>query len=155
MALAASITLQLGSSVLFMIGVQTRAMAMMMLLFLLPITFMVHDLWTITEDVYLQGFTVSKNGIRSDRIESTEGAATAATAATAGVAGAAGAAGDGADGAGGKGKEKEAGGHAQATFSVSRRVPTFATLFDNEFVHFFKNIGMIGGLVLFLEAGVV
>ena len=149
MALAASITLQLGSSVLFMIGVQTRAMAMMMLLFLLPITFMVHDLWTITEDVYLQGFTVSKNGIRSDRIESTEGAVTAATAATAGAAG------DGADGAGGKGKEKEAGGHAQATFSVSRRVPTFATLFDNEFVHFFKNIGMIGGLVLFLEAGVV
>ena len=139
MALAASITLQLGSSVLFMIGVQTRAMAMLMLLFLLPITFMVHDLWTITEDVYLQGFTVSKKGIRSDRIESTAGAVTA---------GAASAAGDG-------GEENEAGGQAQATFSVSRRVPTFATLFDNEFVHFFKNIGMIGGLVLFLEAGVV
>lgn len=34
-----------------------------------------------------------------------------------------------------------------------RGVPTFPTEFDNDFVHFFKNVGMIGGLAVFLEAG--
>ena len=29
-------------------------------------------------------------------------------------------------------------------------VPTFLAPFDSEFVHFFKNIGMAGGLVVFL-----
>jgi hypothetical protein len=35
---------------------------------------------------------------------------------------------------------------------VSKALPNFPTEFDNEFVHFFKNVGMIGGLVLYLEA---
>jgi hypothetical protein len=34
-----------------------------------------------------------------------------------------------------------------------RNVANFPTEFDNEFVHFFKNVGMIGGLVLYLEMG--
>ena len=25
--------------------------------------------------------------------------------------------------------------------------------FDGEFVHFFKNVGMIGGLIIYLESG--
>eukprot|EP00040_Diaphanoeca_grandis_P020151 m.107134 g.107134 ORF g.107134 m.107134 type:complete len:473 (+) comp27771_c0_seq4:279-1697(+) len=33
----------------------------------------------------------------------------------------------------------------------SRQVPTFLTEFDNEFVHFFKNVGMAGGLVVYIE----
>ena len=33
-------------------------------------------------------------------------------------------------------------------------VSIFPTEFDNEFVHFFKNVGMIGGLVLYLEIGI-
>jgi hypothetical protein len=34
---------------------------------------------------------------------------------------------------------------------ADRTVAIFPTEFDNEFVHFFKNVGMIGGLVLYLE----
>ena len=29
-------------------------------------------------------------------------------------------------------------------------MPIFPTEFDNEFVHFFKNVGMIGGMMLFV-----
>ena len=32
-------------------------------------------------------------------------------------------------------------------------VPTFPTKYDNEFVHFFKNICTMGGFVLFIEGG--
>ena len=35
---------------------------------------------------------------------------------------------------------------------MDRAVPTFPFVFDNEFVHFFKNVGMMGGLMLFLNA---
>ena len=31
-------------------------------------------------------------------------------------------------------------------------IPTFATEYDNEFVHFFKNMCTIGGFVLFIES---
>jgi hypothetical protein len=34
---------------------------------------------------------------------------------------------------------------------ADRSIAIFPTEFDNEFVHFFKNVGMIGGLVLYLE----
>jgi hypothetical protein len=30
-------------------------------------------------------------------------------------------------------------------------VATFLTEFDNEFVHFFKNVQIMGGLVMYLE----
>lgn len=34
---------------------------------------------------------------------------------------------------------------------ADRIIPNFPSEFDNEFVHFFKNVGMIGGLVMYLE----
>ena len=49
----------------------------------------------------------------------------------------------------GKGKSKG----ASFPDFADRGVAIFPTEFDNEFVHFFKNVGMIGGLVLFLELG--
>ena len=78
-------------------------MAQILLVFLVPITFIVHDLWTIEED--FPAF-ISYGGSASDK------------------------------------EQKE--------IVASRTVPTFPTEFDNEFVHFFKNVGMIGGLALFL-----
>jgi len=32
-------------------------------------------------------------------------------------------------------------------------IPTFPTKYDNEFVHFFKNVCTLGGFVLFIEGG--
>eukprot|EP00947_MAST-08B_sp_MAST-8B-sp1_P001230 g1230.t1 len=111
-ALGASVALQLSSSICFMIGVATRPMAALMLLFLLPITFAVHDFWTITDDIYLAAYTKAKPASPQDEAC-----------------------------------------QRPVVAHVSRKVPTFATLFDNEFVHFFKNIGMIGGLFIYLESG--
>jgi uncharacterized membrane protein YphA (DoxX/SURF4 family) len=88
-------------SLLFMLGIQEVLMARLLLAFLIPVTFAVHDLWTIETEVPLHSLAES----------------------TASLAGS----------------------------PASRKLPNFPTEFDNEFVHFFKNVGMIGGLVVFLE----
>eukprot|EP01065_Artemidia_motanka_P013491 TRINITY_DN1748_c6_g1_i1.p1 TRINITY_DN1748_c6_g1~~TRINITY_DN1748_c6_g1_i1.p1 ORF type:complete len:500 (+),score=126.03 TRINITY_DN1748_c6_g1_i1:103-1500(+) len=40
---------------------------------------------------------------------------------------------------------------ASASKVAKRTIPNFPTEFDSEFVHFFKNVGMVGGLVLYVE----
>jgi len=111
LALAIAVVAQLVSSVAFMFGIQPVLSAKVMLVFLVPITFIVHDLWTVEFDVPLP---------------STASGAVSGQAVSQGF---------------------ESGGHG----GVTRHVPNFAMEFDNEFVHFFKNIGMIGGLILYIE----
>jgi menadiol prenyltransferase len=94
---AGAIVMQLFPSVLFMLGFETKLMAQILLVFVVPITFVVHDLWTIEDSN--PAFSAGSSSKRN---------------------------------------------------VASRSVPTFPTEFDNEFVHFFKNVGMIGGLALFL-----
>ena len=50
--------------------------------------------------------------------------------------------------------KKDDGGKPAVTASTRgiSSVPTFATEYDNEFVHFFKNMCTIGGFVLFIES---
>jgi len=100
-ALGAAVVIQLVGSLFFILGYHERLAAQALLLWLIPITFTVHNLWTIEGEEY---------------------------------------------GSGG-------GGSSHFTQISKRTVPNFATEFDNEFVHFFKNVGMIGGLVIFLEMG--
>jgi len=54
-----------------------------------------------------------------------------------------------------EGEEYGSGGGGSHHFAqvLSRTVPNFPTEFDAEFVHFFKNVGMMGGLVIYLEMG--
>ena len=96
LALGLAVLLQLAASILFMVGIEPRLMAQLLLAFLLPITFTVHDFWTIETEVV--------------------------EAMKAPIPGAA----------------------------AQRTVPAFPTEFDSEFVHFFKNIQIVGGLVVFL-----
>lgn len=42
-----AVGLQLPASVLFILGVHAHLMAKVLLLFLVPVTFLVHDFWTI------------------------------------------------------------------------------------------------------------
>lgn len=102
MSLIGAIVLQIGGGLGFIFGYHPRECAMALLLFLVPITFIVHDFWSL---------------------EGSE------------------------PGTGGKG-----GRHFPDV--VSRRLPNFPSEFDGEFVHFFKNVGMIGGLLIYLESGV-
>lgn len=92
---------QLCASLLFILGIYTKVAAALLLMFLLPVTLVVHDFWTIGN------------------------------------------------------AEHDGGGPDREKFRavVRRAIPTFPTEFDAEFVHFFKNVGMMGGLVLFLECG--
>jgi len=100
-ALGVAAAAQLVASVFFILGYHTRFCAQFLLVWLVPVTFVMHDLWTI------------------------------------------------------EGEEYGSGGGGSAHFSkvIKRTVPTFPTEFDNEFVHFFKNVGMIGGLAIYLEMG--
>merc|ERR1719231_67929 len=97
LAFGAAVVCQTASSAAFMLGIHPASMAKLMLLFVAPVTFIVHDFWTIESD--------------------NEGFATA----------------------------------DDSSHIVSRKIPVFPTEFDSEFVHFFKNLGMMGGLVLFIE----
>eukprot|EP00756_Hemistasia_phaeocysticola_P058900 Hpha_TRINITY_DN35578_c0_g1::TRINITY_DN35578_c0_g1_i1::g.84482::m.84482 len=88
-------------AVLFVFGVHPVTMARLLILFLAPVTVLVHDMWTIEHThPSFQSPPTSPPG----------------------------------------------------TKAVARRtVSNFPAEFDNEFVHFFKNVGMIGGLVLYIE----
>ena len=94
---------QLVVSLLFMCNVEPRLMCQLLLCWIVPITFVVHDMWTIEHDHPAHTIPLSVTF-----------------------------------------KEPAWG---------KRNVANFPTEFDNEFVHFFKNVGMIGGLVLYLEMG--
>ena len=73
-----------------MLGVHELLMARVLLVFVIPVTFMVHDIWTIEQDTPVSGLSRS------------------------------------------------------VSTAVARRdIPNFPSEFDNEFVHFFKNVGMV------------
>tara|TARA_B100000795_G_scaffold44426_1_gene29166 strand:- start:413 stop:670 length:258 start_codon:yes stop_codon:yes gene_type:complete len=84
-----------------MFNIHAHFCCQLLLLWIVPITFTVHDLWTIEFDH--PAHVVSKSIIFPK--------------------------------------------------FADRKVANFPTEFDNEFVHFFKNVGMIGGLVLYLQGG--
>jgi uncharacterized membrane protein YphA (DoxX/SURF4 family) len=104
---ASAVAGQLVTSLLFMLGFHQVAMARLLLAFVIPVTFMVHDMWTI-EDERATNAVTTASGLEHH------------------------------------GAEKK-------VVIADRMIPNFPSEFDNEFVHFFKNVGMIGGLVMFLE----
>jgi uncharacterized membrane protein YphA (DoxX/SURF4 family) len=103
---------QLVTSLLFMLGFRTVLMARLLLAFVIPVTFLVHDLWTIEDETAINAITT-------------------------------------ASGAGDAEEKKPL--NKEVQHPADRTIPNFPSEFDNEFVHFFKNVGMIGGLVMFLE----
>jgi len=100
LAFLSAILMQLLSSVTFILGIYERISALILLVFLVPVTFLVHDMWVIENET---------NPVRP-RVVS----------------------------------------NANMYTAVRRDIGNFPTEFDNEFVHFFKNCQIIGGLVLFL-----
>jgi 1,4-dihydroxy-2-naphthoate polyprenyltransferase len=97
---ASAAVFQLVVSVLFMLGVQPLLMAQLLLVWIVPVTFAVHDMWTIEHDC--PAHVVPK-------------------------------------------------GVPPYPSFAQRTVAIFPTEFDNEFVHFFKNVQIIGGLCLYCE----
>lgn len=97
---AGAVVFQIVTSLLFMLGFETVMMARLLLLWVIPVTFITHDFWTIETEHPAHDWSAA---IKSKRPVS------------------------------------------------SRKVPIFLTEFDNEFVHFFKNVGMIGALVMYCE----
>eukprot|EP00041_Stephanoeca_diplocostata_P011276 m.183590 g.183590 ORF g.183590 m.183590 type:complete len:398 (-) comp18481_c0_seq11:267-1460(-) len=91
--------MQTAVSIVFILGFHTVLMAKLLLTFLIVVTFVVHDFWTI-EDCDAPPFSQNDTPTVAQQ---------------------------------------------------SSTVATFASNFDNEFVHFFKNVGMMGALVAYLE----
>eukprot|EP00941_MAST-03F_sp_MAST-3F-sp1_P006211 g6211.t1 len=113
----AATALQILASICFIIGVRARFMAKVLLLFLVPVTFLVHDFWTIEDDKALS-FVKEEN--QAVDVE---------------------------DDASCKGKVNC---NDLGKRVATRSMPTFLKEFDNEFVHFFKNLNIIGGILLYL-----
>ena len=115
---------QLVASVGFIIGVFPRTCAKLLLLFLVPVTMLVHDMWTI-EDEDPPGFSVKvdkKVKKKEKKVQKVR-----------------------------KVRKEEDDSFFLGARVAPRSVATFLTDFDNEFVHFFKNEQIMGGLVLYLE----
>lgn len=95
-----AIIMQLVASVTFILGIRERLSALILLLFLVPVTFLVHDMWVIENET---------TPVRAKKVS-----------------------------------------NAKDYKAVRRDIANFPTEFDDEFVHFFKNCQIMGGLVLFL-----
>lgn len=95
-----AVLMQLLSSVTFVLGLHARLSACVLLVFLVPVTFFVHDMWIIRDET---------TPPRPRRVP-----------------------------------------NAHEYTIVRRHLANFPTEFDNEFVHFFKNAQIMGGLVLYL-----
>jgi len=162
-ALAAGASLaQLGASVLFVLGIHAREAAAVLVLFLLPVTAAVHDLWNADIDLGAEKVAVADADAGANAGADGEGeprrAAAAASAkgkgakqrrgSSAAVAAAADAPAPAAKAA--KAAPVSAPALTAAIVPSGGGVPTFLTNFDNEFVHFFKNVGMLGGLLVYL-----
>lgn len=104
MLLACAVAMQVLAAALLALGVASRTMAALLLAWLMGVTVVMHDFWTVG---WADGPKASLPTVPPD---------------------------------------------AQATFP-NARVPTFVTLFDNEFVHFFKNLVICGGLLLHVLCG--
>eukprot|EP00729_Bicosta_minor_P002784 gene2784-29664_t len=97
-------------------------MARLLLAFVIPVTFLVHDLWTVEEERPVHGLSAA-----SGVIDETAGNVSSDES------------------------DKEIKKATKSKVVADRIIPNFPSEFDNEFVHFFKNVGMIGGLVMYLE----
>lgn len=119
-AFAVAAAYQLACSLCFMLGFHPVLMAQLLLLWIVPVTFTVHDMWTIEHDnvAHIMS-TVPPSG-------------------------------NAATGSKGNGASKRAQASPFPAFA-DRHVAIFPTEFDNEFVHFFKNVQIIGGLVLYVQ----
>eukprot|EP00940_MAST-03C_sp_MAST-3C-sp2_P000921 g921.t1 len=99
---ATAVTLQLIASVTFVLGFAPRLSAWVLLTFLVPVTFFVHDMWVIRDE------KTTAQRVARPVVNASD-------------------------------------------YRVVRRcLRNFPTDFDNEFVHFFKNAQIMGGLVLYL-----
>lgn len=145
-ALALAVAGQYLASLAFMFGVYPREAAMVLVAFLAPVTFLVHDFWNV--------------GLRSNAWEPQverailQAAAKAQSEAEGTRSGAEGTGKDGRARSAGRRGAPESSPPTTSTGAVenveSAFVPTFPDAFSAEFVHFFKNIGMLGGLLLYL-----
>jgi len=99
-AFIVAIVLQLLASLTFIFGIATRFSAYILLAFLVPVTFIVHDLWVIRDE---------QTPVRARTVT-----------------------------------------NAADYIAIRRDLGNFPTDFDNEFVHFFKNCQIMGGLMLYL-----
>ena len=111
---------QLVCSVCFMLGFHPLLMAQLLLLWIVPVTFTVHDMWTIEHENVAHVMSMvppSGKGVSTGE------------------------------------KETSASSKKESPFPAfaDRHVAIFPTEFDNEFVHFFKNVQIIGGLVLYVQ----
>lgn len=113
-AFIVAIVAQLTGSVCFVLNIYPKEMAILLLLFLTPVTFVVHDFFTV-------GWEEDKEG-EKDRITPK----------------------------GLKNSQKNGIGPKTKDRNSKEVIPTFPSNFDNEFVHFFKNVGMIGGLAVYI-----
>lgn len=108
---------------LFIAGVHTQVMAWALITFLVPVTLFVHDFWTLEDEEDAEPGEIAAC---HDRVAQTSISNTKKTTANDGSA------------------------SRKVALSVaSRSVANFPTEFDNEFVHFFKNFGIIGGLAMY------
>lgn len=170
LAFGASVT-QLVASLVFVIGrAYSRESAAILVAFLLPVTISVHDLWNADHDEAAEfrdpeavaplGQAVSVNAAAKTAgatKASARGRSPSATprkrkSSDAAVSAAAEPAAAAAAPAGGQHSSDVYNGFRPSSGADGAPVaiPTFVTAFDNEFVHFFKNVGMIGGLLVYL-----
>ena len=172
-ALAGAVAAQIAASIAFMFGVYTREAALVLVAFLVPVTFIVHDFWNMDLDGNKWDTKAEQAALAA--WESKHGACTAPAAEAEAKAGggastmpergrrsrsAARKRGGGgeaaADTVGSSVQESSAKGvKGDASVPVwvplhSRAVPNFMDEFSSEFVHFFQNIGMLGGLLVYI-----
>lgn len=139
--LVASVLLAIGRMDLF-----AREAAAVLVLFLVPVTASVHDMWNFDIDLEKEFREVEEGASKEIATQGAKGGPTLAAK-------------------GGPQKRRHSGASVVTTKLVSApvrgtpavlraqvegHVPTFLTAFDNEFVHFFKNIMGLGGLLVFL-----
>ena len=113
-AFAVAAIYQLVCSACFILGIHTLLNAQLLLIWIVPVTFTVHDMWTIEHDNVAH--VMHANSSRST-----------------------------------KGSKKTGSKSRAYPQFADRQVAIFPTEFDNEFVHFFKNVQIIGGLVLYIQ----
>jgi uncharacterized membrane protein YphA (DoxX/SURF4 family) len=188
-ALAVAVASQMAASLAFMFNVQPRLAALVLVAFLVPVTFIVHDFWnmdlegnrwdTLVEQRIITAWNKRRNkqaveaGATEGKAAETELAAgttpiiprAALASRSRSRSAARGRGGNGTTAPPSPGTVAGQGpegilpsgecAHAKDTLSSwsapdSCAVPNFVDTFSSEFVHFFQNIGMLGGLLLYI-----
>ncbi len=169
-ALAVAVSAQVAASLAFMFDVYTRQAAMVLVAFLVPVTFIVHDFWNMDleankwntqaeQDVLAAWQARTAAPARNADAEDADTADSSSSAMPTTGARSRSNARKRTAAAGdednvpttGKGATHEsAAANEQWAPLHSRAVPNFMDSFSSEFVHFFQNIGMLGGLLVYL-----